>query len=192
MKIIYCLSLAFICCNSTIEKKRENKYEQRNTENIENPVNKALTEDSIHFFQNCEDLKAHSSIGALQLIKVSKDSAGLFCFAACYDCKETYEIVFNYKCSVEERNMLGLKGIESAFDSGCSNNFNKFDCYAFVTPMIDPDKQKDVHALNINFPTTVKIYKRIFDDRWELKKKIKVKSIKEYIMLQFKTIYEIW
>ena len=32
----------------------------------------------------------------------------------------------------------------------------------------DPQKQEDIHEMNIDFPVTVRIYKRIENDNWQL------------------------
>jgi hypothetical protein len=57
--------------------------------------------------------------------------------------------------------------------------------------MRDPDKQKNVHAMNIDFPVTVKAYERTTGDNWKFLKKVRVKTFHELSLLKFKTIYHI-
>ncbi len=145
--------------------------------------------DSVHFFNNCSELMNGSSSGGIQGVNTSKDSTGYFCFVECFDCKESYEVVLSYKGGIEKRKFIGYQKIEASFNSGCQNLFNDFDCFAFVLKMRDPEKQKDMHAMNIDFPVNVKIYKRISGDTWQFIKKIKAKSFEEYSRAELNTIY---
>ncbi len=147
--------------------------------------------DTIHFLNNCSELMTNTEVGALMGINKDNDSTGYLCFAECYDCKEVYQIIFVHKGGVSVRKKLGYEEISKEFHNGCNNNFESFDCFAFVNPMRDPDKQKDEHAMNIDFPVIVKIYKRTTGDNWKFIERSKTKTFEEYQMVLFKTIYEI-
>lgn len=195
MKIIIFFTTFLLSCQSHSNKKLD-KFTSVDTSVNQNRTLSRINTDtsiinSVHFLGNCLELMSNSSVGSLAEIDKDKDSTGYLCFADCYDCKESYEIIFVYKGGVSVRKRLGFEGVSKEFDNGCNNNFKNFDCFAFVNPMRDPDKQKDEHAMNIDFPVTVKIYKRITGDTWEFVKKIKVKSFEEYQLVRFKTIYDI-
>lgn len=128
-------------------------------------------------------------VGALQIANTTNDSANYLCFAACYDCPESYEIIFIYTGGIEIRKTVGYDSLSKRFEDGCNNNFSAFDCFAFVLPMRDPEKQEDIHAMNIYFPVIVKVYKRVKIDSWRYIKTVKANNFKEYVTLQFKTIY---
>lgn len=55
--------------------------------------------------------------------------------------------------------------------------------------MRDPEKQEDIHAMNINFPVIVRIFKRINNHNWQFIESTEVKTFENYAALQFKTIY---
>jgi hypothetical protein len=57
--------------------------------------------------------------------------------------------------------------------------------------MRDPDKQKDVHAMNVDFPVTVRSYERTKGDNWKLLKKARAKTFNELSQLQYRTIYHL-
>ncbi len=147
--------------------------------------------DTTHFLNNCSELMTNTEVGALMGINRNNDSTGYLCFAECYDCKEAYQIIFVHKGGVSARKRLGYEEISKEFHNGCKNNFESFDCFAFVNPMRDPDKQKDEHAMNIDFPVIVKIYKRTIGDNWKFIERSKAKTFEEYQMVLFKTIYGI-
>lgn len=147
----------------------------------------ALTTDTTGFLSNCKSFRMHQ--GALQGTNADKDSINYLCFSECYDCPETYKIIFVRKGGVEYRKSVGYKPIWEEFLKSCSNNFSDFDCFAFVLPMRDPEKQEDIHAMNIDFPVTVRAYKRISLDNWQQVKVLKVNTFEEYAALQFATIY---
>ena len=189
---IHILSLLILisCNNLTSENKASSNKDSNNLGNLavseENGMN---SKDTAGFFSNCQKWTG-SSMGFLQEVEASKDSLGPFCFYECYDCKETFEIIFVYK-DVKKRGQANHDFIWNEYEKGCVNIFSNFECFAFVYPMRDPDKQKDVHAMNIDFPITVRVYERNTGDNWKFLKKIKVKTFKELSLLQFKTIYRL-
>ena len=63
--------------------------------------------DSLDFLKDCKLMKK-SWEGSLQGIKKPQDSIGNLCFSACYDCRETYEMIFLLKGGVGRRSSLGL------------------------------------------------------------------------------------
>ena len=128
-------------------------------------------------------------VGALQVANAINDSSSNLCFAGCYSCKETYEIIFAYKGGIEIRNSMGYDSLDKIFEKGCYNNFLEFNCFAFVCPMRDPEKQDDIHEMNIDFPVIVRVYRRIENDNWQYIKTKKVKTFEDYTALQFNTIY---
>ena len=56
----------------------------------------------------------------------------------------------------------------STVAKAAANNYTDLICFVFVYPMQDPDKMKDEHADNVNYPVQVKAYVRK-GDHWELK-----------------------
>src|SRR5688572_21577822 len=81
--------------------------------------------------------------------------------------------------------------LDTELRSGCKNAFENFHAFAFVYPMKDPDKQPDVHALNINFPINIKVFERIIGDKWNFLRTVEVNTLEEYWNLRFKTIYHL-
>jgi hypothetical protein len=146
--------------------------------------------DTLDFLKNCDTLISHSYIGALQGIKHPKDSTGLFCFIPNYAAPKTYEVVLAYK-GIENRNLDKYEEMSKAFNQGCGNNFAKFDCFAFVAPMLDPEKQPDLDSPTMEFPLNVQIYKRESNGRWKPVAGRLVNSFGEYSELRFNTIYGI-
>ena len=134
-------------------------------------------------------MKINRSIGGIQDTTADRDSSGYMGFYPCYSCKDSYEIIFALKGGKKARIEAGWDGIEKKFDAGCANNFVEFECYSFVTPMRDPEKQPDMHALNIDFPTTVKIYKRITGNNWRFISNKKIKTVNDYCSMQLAFVY---
>ncbi|HVV53985.1 MAG TPA: hypothetical protein VHC47_01600 [Mucilaginibacter sp.] len=145
--------------------------------------------DTVRFFQDCKMMRKKHYIGGIQGTNAGRDSTGFIAFFPCYACHDTYEILFVHKGGLKQRKTLGYDGIEKDFLSGCNDSFSKFDCFAFVVPMRDPEKQSDMHALNMDFPTTVKVYERINGNKWEFIKEQHVKTFQEYGRLQLNVIY---
>jgi hypothetical protein len=144
---------------------------------------------NVSFLKDCGKWNGTSS-GALQgLDKKRKDSVSNLCFASFYKVPIPYEIIFVYKVSVEKRNLLGDDLISRDFFNGCNNLYADFNCFAFVLEMKDPTLLDDPSVSRYNFPTSVKIYKRITGDKWSFLQQITAKSYSEYRKLQFKTIY---
>jgi hypothetical protein len=191
-KLLIIISMFILMgCNPRGNNKRGN-VDSQVTKKSDNKVSKkpdTLTVDTTGLLIDCKVLFRKSYIGGLQGTSSTKDSTGYMCFMDCYVCPNTYEIVFAYKEGVKSRKALGYEGLGKYFDAGCDNSFANFDCFAFVLPLVDPEKQKDMHALNMSFPIKVKIYKRIMADNWHLINEVNVNSFEEYGSLQFKTIY---
>ena len=145
--------------------------------------------DTTGFLNDCKKLVKHRSVGYLQGTNISKDSTGLFGFFDCYDNPHTYEIILVDKGGIKSRNLDNISSIDEKLDQGCDNDFSEFDCYAFVYSMRDPEKQDDMHAMNIAFPVVVKAYSRIEGDNWRLVKYLKANSFKEFSKFQFDVIY---
>jgi len=185
VKVIICIF--FVACNNSSNSIVPDNKSADSVSNVKSySRSKEIREDTIGFLSNCDQWKKGLSEGSLQGLDINKDSLEDFCFYECYDCKETFEIAFAYK-NKNEKNKEDL--MWSEFSKGCSNKFEKFNCYAFVYPMVDPDKQKDVHEINIRFPVTVRAYRRIDGDRWHLIKKEDIKDFHDLSLLRFQTIY---
>jgi hypothetical protein len=60
-------------------------------------LNLYFNSDTSGFLSNCQELIQHSSLGNLQGVDASKDSIKNFYFAECFDCKETYQVIFVHK-----------------------------------------------------------------------------------------------
>jgi hypothetical protein len=146
--------------------------------------------DTSGFLRNCEELMAHSGLGSLQGIESNKDSIKNLYFAGSYAATGSFEIIFVSK-EFSKRTALDNTPLKKDFAEGCLNNFADFLCFAFVCPMRDPDQQHDVHTMNIDFPTVVRTFERLSDDRWKFRGSKLVRSFEEYAKLQFKTIYGI-
>jgi|ERR1700694_263941 len=144
--------------------------------------------DTTGFLSNCQKWIYGSFTGYLQGLEASKDSLGEFGFYECYDCKESFRIIFVQKT---KPGADADSVIRKRFENGCSDQYANFNCFVFVYPMRDPDKQEDVHAMNIDFPVTVKVYERIAGDHWKFLKKVRAKKFRELSILEFKTIYHI-
>lgn len=144
-------------------------------------------QDTLGFISDCNKINSSSWSGNLQGVNFPSDSLGPFCFYECYDCKETYELVL-----VGKRKILGTNSdsLWAEFSVGCASGFREFNCFVFVYPMTDPEKQDDVHAMNVKFPVNVKVYKRTSAADWLFEKSTKVRNLKELSTLRFNTIYD--
>ena len=107
------------------------------------------SKDTIAFLDDCKRLAERGYIGGLQGTTHSRDSTGLFGFIPCYDCAVTYEVVLVLKGNFHARKTFEYETLTREFDKGCENNFNKFNCFAFVVPLKDPEKQKDGHGIGL-------------------------------------------
>jgi hypothetical protein len=168
------------CCQSISSKKNKKTANQQ-----------SKIKDGVSFLGDCEKVILSTYIGTLQGTKHSNDSTGLLCFFPCYEGPNTYESILMPRCGVDGRALLGLSGLEKELHSACSNNFSSFDCFVFVLPLQDPEKQDDIHALNMNFPVSVKIYSRGTNGIWHYIKTARANSFQEYSNLQFNTIYSL-
>lgn len=189
MKHIFLTVIALIVlagCNQYIDKSGENNS---NSPAHENALKSNVSTDTTGFLGNCKKLLKHRSVGYLQGTTISKDSTGLFGFFDSYDSPLTYEIIFVAKGGIKSRSLDSISSVDEKLDKGCDNNFSDFDCYAFVYPMRDPEKQDDMHAMNIDFPVNVKAYIKVEGDNWRLVKQIKTNSFKEFSKFQFDVIY---
>lgn len=147
---------------------------------------------AVHFFKHCMDLlESQAGLGHLQDVEghPTFDSTGPFYSVACYHCKESYEVYFDLKGGFAERNTISEDSIWRLAGRGCQNLFSAFNCYAFVLPMRNPDEQDDEHAMNIDFPVIVKVYKRINLDNWRFVKKVHISTFSKYSRLIFNCIY---
>jgi len=189
-KFYFIVLIAIISCKNSTSSKHLSSNDS-NASNASLEKRELMnSEDTIGFFSNCQELISHSSLGSLQGVEAGKDSLKNLYFAACYDCKKTFEIVFVHKVA-EKRKDQNYNSLSNEFRSGCIDYFKNFNCFAFISPMRDPDKQEDVHAMNIDFPVEVQVYERTSDDVWKFIKKVKAKSFNEYALLQFKSIYHL-
>jgi hypothetical protein len=191
-KYIYCLIFLVFTLNSCNISSKYDENKKTDSAIIIKAQTKILTAenpDTINFFKDCEKLMKRSWQGGLQGTNRSRDSVGYLCFSACYDCHETYEMIFVYKGGVERRKLLGYDSIRSSFKSGCNNSFKDFDCFVFVIPMKDPEKQDDIHKTRYTFPSKVKIYKLVDSANWKPLEITSVNNFQAYGDLRFKTIY---
>lgn len=181
---IIIISVFMLSCNP---KRNKSKNSTSAAHKITHKSNDAF--DTTGFLNNCRKLAKHRSVGYLQGTNISKDSTGLFGFFDCYDNLHTYEIILVNKGGIKSRNLDSISSIDEKLDKGCDNDFSEFDCYAFVYPMRDPEKQDNMHAMNIAFPAVVKAYSRIKGDNWRFIKYLKANSFKEFSKFQFDVIY---
>jgi hypothetical protein len=159
---------------------KENNDVNKENKNIVNTFN---------FLNDCNKLKKRSWEGSLQGTNKSKDSISYLCFSACYDCQETYELIFVLRGGVERRKHLGYDSIWSTFKNVCNNKFKDFECFVFVIPMKDPEKQDNIHETIYTFPSKIKVYKQVDSDNWRLLCDTLVGDFNAYANLRFKTIY---
>lgn len=185
------LVIACISCNDSVSLT-SSKTDQSNVDSVSSvtfPEKREVTvKDTTGFLSNCQNWNSGTSMGYLQGVKSDKDSLGAFSFYECYDCDNTFQIIFIHK---NKRGVDNDNSVWDEFERSCSNKYENFNCFAFVYPMRDPDKQKDVHEMNIDFPVTVKAYERITDDNWRFVKKIEAKTFKELSSFQFLIIYHL-
>jgi hypothetical protein len=148
---------------------------------------KSNSSDTSGFISGCQSWTSEFT-GYLQEVEARKDSTGPFCFYECFDCKETYRLIFVHKT---DKKGVSDDAIWNEFNNSCADKFKNFECFAFVYPMKNPDKQKDVHASTIKFPNVVKVYERILDDNWKFLKMQSVESFRELTRLQFNIIHHL-
>jgi len=150
---------------------------------------KAYSVDTSHFLKDCNTMKRQYYVGAIQDTLADRDSAGYIVFFPCYTCKETYEVIFAYKGGKNARKVLGYDGVEKEYLEGCKDGFKKFESFAFVLPMRNPEKQKDLHAMNIDFPVKVKVYGQIERDNWRYIVQREFKTFNDYAAFQLAVVY---
>ena len=183
-KLNYIIFLLFISCNNSTSS---GNGISANTANAAVKIN---LPDTSGFLSDCQKIEKNISSGYLQGVEIEKDSLGLFGFYECFDCKETYEIVFVHK-DFNIRKQLENDSVWRALQAGCRDYFKDFESFAFVYRMRDPDKQIHMHELNMDFPLVVRIYERIADDKWKFIMTAIVKTFSEFGFLQFKSIYHL-
>jgi hypothetical protein len=181
----------FVSCNisskNETNKKTDSLYSEKSALNKEN----RHLGDTNNFLEDCRKLTKRSWEGSLQGISRSKDSAGYLCFSACYDCQETYEMIFVFKGGVLRRKSIGYDSIWASFRNGCDNKFKDFDCFVFVLPIKDPEKQDDIHKTIYTFPEKIKVYKQMDSIDWRLLYDTSVTDFGAYGNLRFETIYKL-
>jgi hypothetical protein len=195
LNIMLAITCLWVSCNSD-HSGHTNLVTKSKPENGDNDKSK-MPSDTLDFLSNCVHLTRFSSYQGLQGTNASVDSTEYLCIANCYTCKETYELIFKYKGTLYETKKLGKDFIFDEFHSGCSNNFDKFSCFAFVYPMKEPEPGECEDAkgnpipcdLGIKFPVNVKIYTRDRTNRWIFQENVEKKNFEELSMLFFKTVY---
>lgn len=136
-----------------------------------------------HFLPDCKKMASEgmsTGTGFLQGVFSRADSLPAMAFFECYDCPKTYQVIFVNEDSLSRN---GNQESEDQFFNGCKNEFKGFKCFAFQYPMVDPDKQDDVHALNMKFPLRIKSYVRIVSDSWQILNDTVVQSFPSYAHL---------
>jgi hypothetical protein len=182
--ITFLLLISISCGSNSKQQSADSVTTKKATINVEH-----LSVDTTGLLKECKSPDRRYSAGSLQGVEAAKDSIAFMCFMRCYTCANTYKIIFVYKGGVETRKALSHDSLHYAFENGCDNNFTNFDAFAFILPLIDPEKQEDEHGSSMKFPDTVKIYKHINGDNWHFMKKVKVNSFEEYGRLEFNSIY---
>jgi hypothetical protein len=133
------------------------------------------TDDTLGFLSNCKNWSSTYE-GYLQALERSKDSLGPFFFYESYNTGASFELIFVPK----------EKGKNwDDYQNGCANQYRDFDIYSFVYPLRDPDKQKDVHQINIDFPVSVRLFRRDSADLWQYKGVRTARSLSELTELEF-------
>jgi len=188
----YIQTLIILCLVSCQSSTSSQKGADKNHDSVTSVTTpKSLNEnlkDTTGFLSDCQKWSSGAYEGYLQGVEASKDSLGDFCFYECYDCKETFQIILVHKT---QRGNDTDNSVWNEFENSCGNQYANFNCFAFVYPMRDPDKQKDVHAMNVDFPVTVRAYERTNGDSWRFLKKVRAKNFHALSLLQFKTIYHL-
>lgn len=188
-KIPFVIIVVLISCKNSASHQENPSDSDSSNLNIKSA--KVGSEDTIGFFSNCQKLVNHSALGSLQGVEASSDSLRSLYFGDCFDyCPETFQIIFVHKDFTMRANE-NYDSLSREFRNGCSDYFKNFDCFAFVCPRRDPDKQEDIHALNIDFPVAMQIYERLVDDNWKFIEKVTAKTYEEYALIRFKTIYRL-
>jgi len=183
------LLICFIGCQSP-NSDRKNIEKNDDVTNIKSEEMLKTVSDTSGFLKDCNNWEGGLFMGYLQGVESGKDSLGPFCYYECYDCKKTFEIIFVYKDFTQRQN-VDHDSLFYYFKAGCNDKFKNFQCFAFVYPFKNPDKQKNVHDMNIDFPVSVKIYERITDDEWKFVRLDRVKNFKEFSKLQFNSVYKL-
>ena len=186
-KVLYVLAILVFtgCTNYNPVKLKEGSITS-----IKKNESKLVTKaDTYHFFKDCREMKRRYYVGAIQDTLADRDSAGYMVIFPCYCCKETYEIILAYRGGKDIREKLGYDGVAKEYLEGCKDEFKKFECFAFVLPMRDPEKQEDLHAMNIDFPVLVKVYGQTVGNNWHLITKRVIKTFNDYAAMQVALVY---
>lgn len=127
--------ILLISCQSSTSSQRDadKNHDSVTSVTTSASLNKNL-KGTAGFLSNCQKWSNGISEGYLQGVEASKDSLGDFCFYECYDCKETFEIIFIHKT---KRGSDTDNSMWNEFENSCSNQYANFNCFAFVYPMRD-------------------------------------------------------
>jgi len=166
--------IAIACCISFASYSQKNLDIEANNSKVD--------------FLNPQGCIVRYSHGALQGTKHSEDSTGYLGFADVF-CKNPYEVIFLYK-DLQTRKKMGYNVLSQIFlqkELG-KDDYSDFNCFVFVYPHRDPEKQKDVDAMNIDFPVTVLAYKKV-GNTWKFVSKTKAATFEKFSEFQFRVLY---
>lgn len=139
------------------------------------------------FYRQCSDLQVW--YGKLQ-IRISADSSEIYPMGECYDSGSSYQLLWVLKESLAERKGLDPDSLTKIHQEDKRNDYQRFNCFAFVIPVIDPDSLSDYHDMNIKFPNRVFIYKRA-DNSWQFIRDQNVKDFEEYTRMMFDLVFSL-
>lgn len=161
---ILILALCAIQCNNDNPEKESKLEPPENDPVLAEREAEAVASDTVElkqvfifnrpdFFTLIKDGKA-SYWGYLQGVEKS-DSSGPYFMSEYFSDTLSFEL-FYVPEDLSRRDKISFDSIEVAR----ANDFQGYNCYAFVYPMVDPDKAEDYHADNTPYPVVVYSYYR--------------------------------
>src|SRR5262245_33053249 len=129
---LFCL---FVLLIASCQDSSSNDKDKIDSSNLKKQTYRPLTTtDTTGFLSGCQKWVGGIYQGYLQGVDVAKDSLGPFGFYENYDSSRSFSIIFIHK---NQKPIDPNSFIWKDFENGCNNNYQYFNCFAFVYPMRD-------------------------------------------------------
>ena len=179
-----CIAFIFSACLNNTNRKIALKDSAFNKKiegyNDSNSTIKSMPSDSVPDFLSFK--MKERSFGIFQNIDRT-DSAGPYVHWKYYSDTLSFELIF-YPKNISKK-LVEFSSFERKYGQ---NNYVDFNCFAFVYPMIDPEKDGDYHADNTPYPVTVKAYFRK-NGLWNFVSSREVKNMTELSKYRVDVMY---
>lgn len=188
MKIVSCLIILHCigCMNSSSKKmvqkdSSKTKEEKVHIKNDSELINKQQLFDTLPDFLLLSENAKETGLVYLQGVNKT-DSAGPYIVRDFITDTLSFELILYPK-----NNQKG--NVDILFlDKYKMNGYKDFYCYAFIYKMYNPDKMKDYHADNTQYPAFVKSYLKK-NGKWNFVSAHKAKNLSELSQYEIDVMY---